>query len=118
MFGVRLREQVLQDWNLRQSRDSTQRARLLVFQDAAHQVDFAFAQADFMFDLALSNDWLVDAADVGGGCNRRYVQRYFQRDLAALMHLRCDIDIHADIQVLELRVHQWVDTYAADAGLE
>ena len=75
MLGIGLREQILQNWNVRQARNSAQRLGLLVFQNSAQQVDFAFLQADFMLDLALPDYGLVDAADIRGACHRRYIQR-------------------------------------------
>ena len=66
---------LLQNWNVRQARNSAQRLGLLVFQNSAQQVDFAFLQADFMLDLALPDYGLVDAADIRGACHRRYIQR-------------------------------------------
>ena len=75
MLGIGLREQVLQDWNVRQTRNSAQRLGLLVFQNSAQQVDLAFLQADFMLDLALPDHRLVNAADIGVAGYSRYIQR-------------------------------------------
>ena len=58
-------EEIFQEWNLRQQGHATKGLGLAVFEQPAQQVDFAFLQADFMFDLALPDDGLADAADVG-----------------------------------------------------
>ena len=58
-----LREQIFQDRNLRQARNSGQRLGPLVFHDAAEHVDFSVLQADLVLNLALTDDWLADAAD-------------------------------------------------------
>ncbi len=52
----------------------------VILQNPAQQVDFAFLQANFMFDLALPDHRLVDAADIGGRSHSRNVHRDFQRD--------------------------------------
>ena len=113
-----LAEQVLQNGNLRQARYPAQRFRLLVFHDSAQQVSFAIFQADLMFDFALTNDGLADAADVLLSGNSGNVHQDLESDFAIGMHMRRDIDIDADIQILELRIDQRVDTHPADAGLE
>ena len=92
--------------------------RLLIFHDAAQQVGLTVFQADFVLDLALTDDGLADAADVllaGDGGN---VHRDLQRDLAVGVDPRGDINVDADIEILELRVDQRVDAHAADSGLE
>ena len=42
----------------------------------------------------------------------------FRRHFAPGMHLGRDIDIHADVEILELSVDQWVDADAADSRLK
>src|SRR6185503_17931442 len=48
MFRLGLAEEILQQGNLRQSRDSRQALAVQVFQHTAEQVGFALAQADLM----------------------------------------------------------------------
>ena len=62
-----------------------------------------------MFDGALADDRLRNAADGHITCMRRDFHLQFQADIAIRMHMRSHIDIHADIQVGELRIHQWAD---------
>ena len=79
----RLAKEVFQYRNLGQAGDSAELLGLLIFHNAAQQVGLAVLQTDFMFDLALSNDGLADAADVllaGDGGN---VHRDLQSDFAA-----------------------------------
>ncbi len=44
--------------------------------------------------------------------------RDLQRDFAVGVHVRRNVDIDADVEILELRIHQRVDADAANAGLE
>ncbi len=112
------REEIFQERNLRQSRECRSALGLLVFQDSAEQVDFAFLQADLVLDLALPDDRLADAADILERSHRRNIHRHLQRDFASGMHARRDVDVHADIEILELGIDQRVDADAADARLE
>src|SRR5262249_623053 len=34
------------------------------------------------------------------------------------MHTRCDVDIYADVEILELRIYEWIDSHSTDTGLE
>src|ERR1039457_2606027 len=63
LFGL-LGEQIFEERNGRQSWNSRQRLGLSVFKDTAHDVNFAFPEANFLFDLALPDHWLRNAADV------------------------------------------------------
>src|SRR5208283_3849877 len=89
-----------------------------VFHDAAEDVDFAFLHADLGFYLALADDGLADAADVLVGVHVRDVHGQLERDLVQPVHVRCDVDVDANVDVVELGVDQRVDADAADAGLE
>jgi hypothetical protein len=68
-----LTKQPFQDRNLRQAGDTAQLLGLLIFHDAADEVGFTVAQANFMFDFALADDGLADAADVLLACHSRHV---------------------------------------------
>src|SRR5215471_2369586 len=70
-----LAEQIPQDRNLRQARNSAELLSLLVFHDAAQKVGLTIFKADFVLNLALSNDRLADAADVLLASDRRDVHR-------------------------------------------
>ena len=118
MFGFALRKKIFQDRNGRQAWNSAQRLRLRVFQHAAQQADFAVLQADFVFNLALSNHRLIDATDAHVRCHRRDVHRQLQTDFPPRMHPRRDVDVYADIEVLKLSIDQRVDTDSANARLE
>ena len=71
-----------------------------------------------MLDLALPDHWLLNAANVLVGIHGRDVHRQLQRDLVGAVHVRRHIDVHADINVIELRVDQRIDSDAADARLK
>src|SRR5277367_3183468 len=60
MVGGGLAEEILQNWNLRESWNACEGTSLLVFQHAAKQVDLTFLQADLMLDFALSDDRLLN----------------------------------------------------------
>src|SRR5580704_771890 len=113
-----LTKEILEDRNLRQSRNAGQRLGLLVFHDAAEQVGFAVFQADFMLDLALADDGLADAADVLLASDSGDVHRNLQRDFAVGVDARRDVDVDTDVKILELSVDQRVDADTADARLE
>src|ERR1700688_2954219 len=113
-----LAEEVLEDGNLCQSRNSSQRFRLLIFHDSAQQIGLAVLQANLMLDLALPDDGLADAANVRLSGDRRNIHRNLQRDLSIRMHMRSNVDIHAHVEILELGVNQRVDTDTADSRLK
>src|SRR5271169_1759498 len=60
LFGF-LGEEKSEKRNGGQPRNSCQRLGLGVFKETAHDVYFALAQADFLFDLALAYDRLTNA---------------------------------------------------------
>ena len=63
MLGVGLREQIFKNRNLRQSGNPSQRLGLLIFHDAAQQVDLAILQPNLVLNLALPDHGLADAAN-------------------------------------------------------
>ncbi len=81
VVGVGLRKKVFQDRDRGQPRNPGQSFRLLVFHDAAQQVDFTIFQADLMLDLALSDHGLADAANAYVRGHRRDVERHLQAKL-------------------------------------
>src|SRR5581483_8213099 len=111
-------EYVLQYWNLCQSRDAGKISGLRIFKHSAHQVGFALTQSHHVLDLSLTDDWLGDTANIGVASHGRDVHCGLQRNVAIRMNRGRYVDVHADIEILKLRVNQWVDTYTADAGLE
>ncbi len=52
------------------------------------------------------------------GVNRRDIHGDLQRDLVEPVHAGCNVDIHADINVVELSIDQRIDADTADARLE
>src|ERR1700756_781971 len=71
-----------------------------------------------MLDLALPDDWLADTADVGIARHRRNIQADLHAHFASGMHSRRNVDVHTHIEILKLRIDQWVDAHAADARLK
>src|SRR5262249_8092459 len=59
-----------------------------------------------------------DAAQVHLTGDARDIQLDVHGDFAVIVHARVDLHIHADVNVIELRIDQRVDADAADAGLE
>ena len=118
MFGIGLRKQILQQRDGSEAGNPAQRLCLLVLENSAQEVDLTVLEADFMLDLSLSDDWLIDAADVHARSHGRDVERHLQCDLPPGMHARSNVDIDADIQVLELSIDKRVDSHSTDAGLK
>ena len=118
VLDVALGKEVFQNRNLRQPWDAVQRADVLVLQNSAQDIHFAFLQADFMFNLALADHRLADAANVRLPGHRGNIHQDLQRDFAAGMHLGRDVNVHADIGVLKLGIDERIDAHAADAGLK
>ena len=96
---------VLQHRNLAQTGNTGEALLILILKNTAQQVHFAFAQANLMIDLALADDRLIDSSDGDGVRLRGDVHRHLQRDIAVQVHSRLNINVHANIEVLELRVH-------------
>src|SRR4029077_3890079 len=71
-----------------------------------------------MLDLALPDDWLADTADVGIARHRRNIQADLHAYFASRVHSRRNVDVHAHIEILKLRVDQRVDAYSTDARLK
>src|SRR5215475_5121315 len=71
-----------------------------------------------MLHFALPDNGLADAADIRLPGYGRNIQADLQSDFASGVHPRCDVDIHAHIEILELRVDQRIDPHAADPGLK
>src|SRR6185437_16108577 len=61
---------------------------------------------------------LANATDVLIAVNRRDIHRQLESDFVDAVHMRRDVDVHTDVDVVELRIDQRVDAHAADARLE
>ena len=82
--------------------------RSVAFDQPAQHAHFAIFQPDIVLDFALADDRLLDSADVASSGDLRNVDGQLHADFAVRMHARRHVDIHADVDVLELRVHQRV----------
>ena len=77
-----------------------------------------------MIDLSLTDDRLLNAANIRLAGHRRNFDADLHAYFMIRMYPRCDVHVHTDIDVLELRVHQRVHESAsrrrshADACLE
>src|SRR6266568_8529649 len=109
-----LPKQIFQDWNLRQSGDSSQTLGLQIFQHSAHQVGFAFTQTHYVLNFSLADDRLADAPNIGVASYRRNVHGNFERHFTIRVNVRSYVDIYADIQVLKLGVDQRIDSDSAN----
>src|SRR5215470_18045509 len=94
-----LAEQIFQDRNLGQPRDSAELLGLLVFHDAAEQVRLTVFKADFMFNLPLSNDGLANAAYILLASDSGHVHRNLQSDFTVSVNARGDVNIDTYIQI-------------------
>ena len=71
-----------------------------------------------MLDLPLADDGLADTANVRLPGHRRNIHQDLQRDFAPGVHLGRDVDVYADIKILELCIHQRINAHTSDTGLE
>src|SRR5271166_6119165 len=115
---VFLCEEVFQNGNLRQQGIATEGLCLSVVENSAHQVDFSVSQPRFEIDTALSDGRLIDAAYVLRSGDGRNLEGHFQGDFAIRMDVRRDVDVHPDINVLKLSVHQRPETLGSSRGSE
>ena len=118
MLGGGLAEQMTQNRNLRKPWNPSQGFRRAVFQHSAQQIDLALLKANLVLNFSLANDGLTDAADVRLSGDVRNVHRDLQGHFAAGVNLGRDIDVHANIQVLELCVNQWIDADSTNTRLK
>src|SRR5258705_3822976 len=113
-------EQVPKQWDVRESRPAVQRFGVDALEEAAENTGFAFFQANVVLNFALADDGLLDAADGSGSGDRRDFYGDLETDLVVGMDARGYVCVHADVDVLELRVHEGIDTGGAscleDAG--
>ena len=80
--------------------------RHLPLQNAAQNIRLAFFQTNRLVDGALGNDRLVDAAQVRHAVLRRNLDIELQRHVAVVVNRRLHRDVHADVEILELRIDQ------------
>src|SRR5271166_810196 len=111
-------EEITEERYRSEPRDAVDRLALRFLKDSAHDVGFAFTHADLMVNLSLTDDRLLNATDVHVGVDGGNVHRDFQRDLIGSMTVRRHINVHANVDVVELCINQRIDADAADAGLE
>src|SRR4029077_5477445 len=83
---------------------------------SAKDIYFAVLEPNVMFDAALADNPLVDHANICGSSLRGDHHVDFQADFAVWVNARGDVYVHADVQVLKLRVHQRIDYSGARAG--
>ena len=108
LFGL-LGEEVLEDGDLLQQGPAGQRLGFSVLKNAADEVDLAIGKPCLMLDAALPNGWLGYAVNGLLASDRGDLKGHFEGDIVALVYVGSDIDIDADVDVLEL---------GADAGGE
>ena len=59
-----------------------------------------------MFDFALANNGLLDAANRARPCHRRDFDRQLQTDLVVWMDAGRNVNVDTDIDIRELRVYK------------
>ena len=99
-------EEVLEERNLAQARPSADALVLFLVKQAAEQVDLALLEPDHLIDGALADDRLGHAADGGRAALGRNLDLQLERDVAVEVDGRLHVDVHADIDVLELGLHR------------
>ena len=99
-------EDVLQDRHLAQKRPSTNGDEILLLQESAQDVDFAFLEADHLIGCTLADNRFGNAANVGRALLLRGDDFDFEGYVAVIVHDRRNLDLHTNIQVGELGVHQ------------
>ena len=67
-----------------------------------------------MLDAALANNWLCNSADVFRTSDRGDLQYHLQGDFAVGMNVRNNVNVHADIQILELSADQRTNAASAN----
>ena len=118
VLDVALSEEILQDRNLRQSGEPGQRFYFLVFENSSQNVYFAFFETNLVLNFSLANHGLADSANVLLPVTDEICIEIFSVTSRPGINLGRDIDIYADIEILELCVHQRIDADAADSRLE
>src|SRR5580693_3563577 len=78
-----------------------------------------------MFDDALADFWLLNAADIDFTGDGRNFNLDMHGHVAVGQDSRSDVNVDADVLILKLRVHEWADhgtarsaKSGADSGLE
>src|ERR1700690_4242662 len=88
-----VRRQILPKWNLRNAGYPIQVLRGVALDQAAENADLAVLEANIVFDLALADDGLLDAADGALAGNRGNVHGELHADVAVRVHARGYVDI-------------------------
>src|SRR6185437_523452 len=110
-------EEVLEQRNLRQSGDAGEVVLGALLQQSSEDAGLAFSQANRLVHGALAEDRLVEAAQVDGAALLRDGHLQLQRHVAVEVDGGRDLDLDADILVLELCVDQRADDRGGCAGL-
>jgi len=117
IFGL-LSEQIFQYRDSREPGITAQRVTLGILENATDQVHFSIAQAGFMLDAALADNRLADAADILRSTDRGDFECHLQSHFALGVNTRSDIDVDADVEILELSIDQCADTTEPAGGAE
>src|SRR5258706_9229659 len=108
-------EQVPKQWDVRESRPAVQRFGVDALEEAAENTGFAFFQANVVLNFALADDRLLDTTDGGASGHGGDFYRNLQANLMVGMDARGDVCINADVDVLELCVHEGIDADGASS---
>ncbi len=109
VFGIGFGGEIFQEGNLREPGPAARLFRIRSLDQTAENVDFAVLQAHVMLDLLGADYRLIDSADILGSRYRRDLDRELQADFVVFrVNARRHVDDHADVQILELRIHQWI----------
>src|SRR5215471_17255481 len=99
-------EQVFEAWYFSQSRSTTHCAIVLFLEKATKKVALSLLETNRFFNALLTDDRLGDTADCRRAVLRRNFYFHFETDVAVIVDRRLHLYVHANIDVLELRVHK------------
>src|SRR5258708_27904525 len=98
-------KKVAEERQLGESGPSVDGVRVGALDQPAEDVDLAILQTDIMLDAALTDDRLVDSADVLRSGHRGNHHVHLHADLMIRMDARRHIHIYAHIEVLKLYIY-------------
>src|SRR4029077_2008709 len=108
LMGV-VGEQIFRQRDFRKAGDAILVLRLRALDQAAQDAYFAFFQPHVVLNLPLADNRLIDASDVAGASDGRNFDGKLHAHLVVRMDPGSDVNVHADVNILKLSVHQGVD---------
>src|SRR3984885_8077297 len=110
-----VREKISEQRKLGKTGDSVDDFRLRALDQPSQHAHFAILESYIVLDFFAADNGLVDSSDAVGARNLRDLDRQLHADIAIGMHAWRYLDIHADVNVLKLRIYQRIDHAGAGA---